>query len=255
MRPYVGREWTGWGVRPRKVEEIIEELRDRVKAERYRSGERLPPERELCAEMDVARATLRHALGSLEEGGYLERRLGSKGGWFVTDLTIPATRWVERMRLNAGELQDILDYRVAVESQAASLAAGRRSVSQLEEMKAAVRRLKALAAVQRIGPGTAARLRMADTDLHEAIARACGSERLAKAVKSSRAELFGWQRRSVYEEIAVALVEDHEAIVKAIADEDSALASKAMREHITRGGDRVKLWLSNETQDVADGSA
>jgi GntR family transcriptional regulator, transcriptional repressor for pyruvate dehydrogenase complex len=238
-------------VRPRKVEEIVQELRDRVKAERYRSGERLPPERELSAEMDVARATLRHALQSLQKEGYLERRLGSKGGWFITDLTGPATRWVQRMRLNAGELQDILDYRIAVEGQAAALAAERSSPSQLEEMKASVRRLKALAAIQSIGPGTAGRLRTADTDLHEAIARACGSERLEKAVRSSRAELFGCQQRSVYEEIADALVEDHEAIVKAIADGDATLAAKAMREHITRGGDRVKLWLANEPQDAA----
>jgi GntR family transcriptional repressor for pyruvate dehydrogenase complex len=242
-------------VRPRKVEEIVEELTTRVKAETYRSGERLPPERELCAEMDVARATLRHALHSLQEEGYVERRLGSKGGWFITDLSIPANLWVRRMRLNAGELQDILDYRIAVESHAAALAAERCNPGQLEEMKASVRRLKALAATQVIGPRVAARLRTADTDLHEAIARACGCERLQKAVRASRAELFGWQRRSVYEEIAGALIDDHEAILSAIAKGDAAAAALTMREHITRGGDRVKVWLADGTEEAGDDGA
>ncbi|MDH3665172.1 MAG: GntR family transcriptional regulator, partial [Alphaproteobacteria bacterium] len=45
-------------------------------------GERLPPERKLSADFDIARETLRRSLDDLARDGYLERRLGA--GTFVT---------------------------------------------------------------------------------------------------------------------------------------------------------------------------
>jgi GntR family transcriptional regulator len=48
---------------------------------RHRSGERLPPEQELSAQLGISRGTLRTALGRLEERGEIVRRQGS--GTFV----------------------------------------------------------------------------------------------------------------------------------------------------------------------------
>lgn len=48
---------------------------------RLEPGMRLPPERELCARLDVSRVTLRKALGKLVADGVLESSHGR--GWFV----------------------------------------------------------------------------------------------------------------------------------------------------------------------------
>jgi GntR family transcriptional regulator len=63
-------------------------------------GERLPPERKLSADFDVARETLRRGLDDLTRDGYLERRLGA--GTFVATpkitMQIRVTSFTEDMR-------------------------------------------------------------------------------------------------------------------------------------------------------------
>ena len=63
-------------------------------------GERLPPERKLSAEFDIARETLRRSLDDLARDGYLERRLGA--GTFVATPKITkqfrVTSFTEDMR-------------------------------------------------------------------------------------------------------------------------------------------------------------
>lgn len=53
-----------------------------VEAGQYPLGTRLPPERELCEQLDVSRVTLRRALAHLVEAGALTSHQGR--GWFVS---------------------------------------------------------------------------------------------------------------------------------------------------------------------------
>ncbi len=108
-------------MRPRKVEDIVATLKLRMQSLVYGRGDRLPAERDLAPELGVARSTLRRALAVLEGEGYVTRRVGSRGGWFVTDLAQPIAEWQEAMRVRLREVQDIIDYRIAVESRAAGL--------------------------------------------------------------------------------------------------------------------------------------
>ena len=54
----------------------------RIRSGAWAPGTRLPPERELCRELDVSRATLRQALDELEDRGLITRHQGR--GTFVT---------------------------------------------------------------------------------------------------------------------------------------------------------------------------
>lgn len=53
-------------------------------------GERLPPERDLAATLDVSRGTLHDAIVSLSETGWVVARRGRNGGTFVAD-TLPTS--------------------------------------------------------------------------------------------------------------------------------------------------------------------
>ena len=64
-------------------EETFERLATAIRLGLVGSGERLPPERELAAQLRVSRMTLREALQALAQAGYLESRRGRSGGTVV----------------------------------------------------------------------------------------------------------------------------------------------------------------------------
>lgn len=60
----------------------------RIAAGKLRPGDKLPPEESLAAALGVSRMTLRQALGSLEQQGWIERRRGRAGGNFIREPSI-----------------------------------------------------------------------------------------------------------------------------------------------------------------------
>jgi GntR family transcriptional regulator len=61
---------------------IASRAETRIRSGEWAPGTRLPPERDLCQQLDVSRATLRQALAELEERGLITRHQGR--GTFVT---------------------------------------------------------------------------------------------------------------------------------------------------------------------------
>jgi GntR family transcriptional regulator len=49
------------------------------------AGDKLPPERELAAQLQLSRTTLRRALEGMERSGLITRRVGRGGGTFLSD--------------------------------------------------------------------------------------------------------------------------------------------------------------------------
>lgn len=70
---------TGTSTVSRVRAQLLEELGN----ERWQSGERLPAERQLAADLGVSRTTLREALALLARSGHVIRRAGRGGGTFV----------------------------------------------------------------------------------------------------------------------------------------------------------------------------
>jgi len=85
-------------------------LLSRVVAGKLRPDDKLPPEEGLAAALGVSRMTLRQALGSLEQQGWIERRRGRSGGNVIreprieVDLTgLPGfTEQMRRANVRAG---------------------------------------------------------------------------------------------------------------------------------------------------------
>jgi DNA-binding GntR family transcriptional regulator len=63
--------------------QIADQLADAIAGGELAPGDRLPPERQLAAELGLSRMTVRHALGTLEGRGLLVRTAGRGGGTFV----------------------------------------------------------------------------------------------------------------------------------------------------------------------------
>src|ERR1700742_71800 len=98
----------------------------------WRAGDRIPPERELCQQLGIARTSLREALKAMELIGMLDSRVGD--GTFVC----PRSEFLSRPLLWAftgtdhEELRDIMEAREFLERDLAGLAAERATEEEIE---------------------------------------------------------------------------------------------------------------------------
>lgn len=205
---------------------VAEHLRRMIHRGDVAPGERLPAERELAEQLGVARLSLREALRTLREDGYLEVRRGASGGTYVTGLSRPAEAWRHRMRERAGEIDDIIDFRIALETESAALAARRWTPPDLEAVDRAINDLHDVS-------GRPA-FRQADSRFHEGLARAARSERLTEAIVTARGELFVPRDLLPFDEPVADTLRDHQAIAQAVHRRDAEEAARAMRDHLER---------------------
>ncbi len=208
-------------------EETVERLLSAVKLGVVVPGDRLPAERELAARFNVSRVTLREAIRTLAEAGYVESRRGRYGGTFVLpeQPRRPHTDARRTVRLGA-DFEDALLFRGVLESGAAQAAASA-ALSQSERLH-----LRG-----RLAECSAARLedyRRMDSRLHLAVAEMTGSASLTAAVADVRMRL-----NELLD--AIPLIErnighsneQHTVIVTAVLDGDAEVARKAMTEHLS----------------------
>jgi GntR family transcriptional repressor for pyruvate dehydrogenase complex len=73
----------------RTFETAIEQIVEGIERASLRAGDRLPPERELAAQLSISVPTLRQALTVLARSGLLGARQGKGGGWFVVSDLVP----------------------------------------------------------------------------------------------------------------------------------------------------------------------
>ncbi|HKU11368.1 MAG TPA: GntR family transcriptional regulator, partial [Sinomonas sp.] len=119
------------------TEGVVAQLRARIVDGGLTPGEKLPSESELMEEFSVSRTVVREALSRLQAAGLVETYRGR--GTFV--LTIPSDEAfsVEASSVRTlAERLELLDFRLAFEVEAASLAAARRSPDELRELSQAL---------------------------------------------------------------------------------------------------------------------
>ncbi|MFA3839515.1 FadR/GntR family transcriptional regulator [Streptomyces aureus] len=214
-------------------EGVAEYLRNLIHRGGLAPGDRLPPERELAQQLGVARLSLRAAIKILQDGGYIEVRRGQKGGAFVTELSKPFAEWRAKMQEHVQEIDDITEFRIALESHAASLAADRRTRADLTALRGAVADI-----AKSDGRGA---FRSADSRFHDRNAHAARNARLESSIHAVRGELFSPHDLLDYAEPIQESRHDHQAIYDAIRDRRADRAAELMREHILRTREQLRV--------------
>jgi DNA-binding FadR family transcriptional regulator len=218
---------------PTTFEETVERLGTAIKVGLLPPGSRLPPERELAEQLDISRSTLRQALTALVQSGHLMAARGRGGGTFVAEsppLTVGGpTPSPERFR-------DVLDYRVAIETGAALLAAERAEPEDLERMREQVEEMKAIG--DDFEP-----YRRADIRFHIALAEAARSHRLVAAmteVQGDMSELISLIAHP--DEVLAQSNAQHAQLVDLIEAHDAAGAAQLARKHL-EGTEHILIAL------------
>ena len=119
---------------PRISDAIAATLERRILEGSLKTGDRLPPERELATELGVSRPSLREAIQKLASKGMVQSRQG--GGTYVTDTLESAffDPWQERMGNHPNLREDMLEFRRMLEGQAAEWAAERATDADLQRL-------------------------------------------------------------------------------------------------------------------------
>lgn len=207
-------------------EVVADRLRRSIALGEVAPGERLPAERTLAANLGVSRLTVREALRVLQEEGALVTRRGPAGGAFVT----------ERSRgLEPARVIEVFEYRLAVETTAAELAAGRRSANDLARLAECGRALRESA--------DAGAFRRADSAFHLAVADASGNAMLRTSIEDARAATFDSFDAQPFRVLRDATARGHDAVALAIEAGDGSAAAAAMAAHLRDARDEVLAVL------------
>lgn len=207
---------------------LYQDLARRLMAElasgRLAVGDRLPAERELSAQYNVSRPTVREAMIALEVQGLVDVRVGS--GAYVKRL--PGKNDIPGFNITAFELTEA---RLLFESEAAALAATQITDEGLAELAELVEEIER----ENTNPhGT----EKADRAFHLAIARATRNTAITEAVERL------WDLRAVSPESALLhekarvanikpVVDEHTAVLDALRAHDPVAARAAMRAHLS----------------------
>ncbi len=225
-------------------EETLARLLQLIRLGIVAPGEALPPERELAARLEVSRDTVREAIRSLADAGYLESRRGRYGGTFVCDpLPTGAAGPAEvgpaasGPALTADELDDILTLRAVLEVGAARAAASRAlTAAERERLNARLIELRAAAADD---------YRRLDSRLHLTIAELSGSPSLVSLIAENRMAVNRLLDRIPLLAPNIAHSdEQHEQIVWAVLIGDADRAAAAMAEHLAGSQSLLRAFLS-----------
>jgi GntR family transcriptional repressor for pyruvate dehydrogenase complex len=106
-------------------EEVLSQLKESILLGKFKSGEKLPSERELTEEFQVSRGVIREAIRILEITGFVTLRQGPTGGAFVTDLSFDhvGNAFLDLFLTNKVSIPELANVRFYIEPEVARLAA------------------------------------------------------------------------------------------------------------------------------------
>lgn len=211
---------------------VAAELETRILEGSLKPGDRLPAERELSAELDVSRPSLREAIQKLVSKGLLLTRHG--GGTYVTDRMVApfVDPWQEMLDRHEGLQDDVLEFRQVLEGQAARLAAERATDADIERLDAVYAAMES--AFSGGDPGTCAE---ADIAFHQAIADAAHNVLIGQICNSLLRVIRARVSRNIERlrqrpEQWRLMRQQHRAMWTAVRERDAEAAAAAARGHV-----------------------
>lgn len=206
-----------------------------IREKGLKTGDKLPPERELSSILNVSRPSLREALNALKLMNIIENRQGS--GTFVSSLT--PEKLVEHLdiefALDDSTYANLLQARTILEAGMVALAAENIGDEEIYEIEKCLDE-----AIQVIDdPET---FMSYDIDLHRRIMEVAGN-RIIQAFMHSIDRISIYSRRRTGDDMEVRrqAVDDHREIVTALKAHDPDAARKAMIAHLSHVGRKFNL--------------
>lgn len=209
------------------VDKIIRQIRELISSGQLNPGDKLPSERQLSERLGLGRTHVRDAIRKLEFYGILKTH--PQSGTFVAGIGLAALEGLitDVLKLEDSDFYSLVETRVALEKEAARLAARRRTEEDILELEEALKKYqtkteKGIAAVEE------------DFMFHLKIA-----ELSKNAVIKSLMMIIAPEIMQIYKKLKVCsdgkaelAHDEHLELFNAIKNKDADLASRIMIEHL-----------------------
>jgi GntR family transcriptional repressor for pyruvate dehydrogenase complex len=205
---------------------VVDHVRQLLVRGELRKGQRLPPERDLVAQLGVSRTSVRAGLQALATKGVLVIRHGA--GTFVSDgpLVLDSEQFHFLSALHGFKRGVMFEARRALEARVARMAAERATGDDLAAISDAVTGMFA-------SLGDSQVFLEHDARFHRAVAVASGNPILASIVEMVAGMFFEVRRGTAHRNRELQPVaEKHRLIYQAIRSRDGALAEERMVDHL-----------------------
>lgn len=226
--------------------QLAEELSERIARGDLKPGDRLPSEHELTATYGISRTVVREAISSLKADGLVASQQGV--GVFVLQASASVPFRINQADLGAvKEVLRLLELRISLETEAAALAAMRRTDEQLGKMSEALELMSRSieAGDDAIGP---------DFQFHMEVAKATDNHYFEDLFNYLGTMAIPRTRVGIYQTDAAArsaylqdVNREHHSILQAIRNRDPEAARAAMRMHLTNSRERRRLAYEKMT--------
>ena len=224
----------------RSYETLLSRLRAFMDELQLKPGDKLPPERSLASTFGVSRNSVRTAIRTLAEQGVLESRHGD--GTYVCS---SETDFLEKALLSAVDSEcaifdEVMEFRRIMEPAIARLAARRRTLEQLNELKIIVcdqqRRL-----LMEKGDGDL------DARFHQCLARCTGNSLLATTMQRPNTVYQPGRTADLRsEEWRQFSISSHLRIIDAVERQDEEACEQELRHHLGTVSERHPLVTTRD---------
>lgn len=233
--------------RPRGlVNEIVESLAASIREGHMQPGEKLPTEAEIMVRFDVSRTVVREALSRLQASSLVETRHGI--GTFVL-----APHDAGNFKITAEDFAtvddviSVLELRISLETEAAGLAAQRRTDENLRAMEIALQAFQDSIDIDSdaVPP---------DFQFHMEVARSTGNRHFADLMTYLGTMIIPRTRVNTTQSAPEGRLNylqrvngEHESIYNAIRNRDAEAARAAMRTHLSNSRERLRKGKNAHT--------
>jgi DNA-binding FadR family transcriptional regulator len=234
-------------VRQSRVSEaVLAQLKEAILLGHFKSGEKLPSERELTQEFQVSRGVIREAIRALEITGFVVLRQGPTGGAFVTNLSFDhvGNAFLDLFLANKVSMPELAHVRYYIEPEVARLAA----------LNATAEDKKRLAEAQEAEflPVTTATARIGQLQrVHHIIAESCRNHFFEAISKSMMRLTYEIVEAVDPDHQALHMPGEHQEIIEAVTNGNADKAKAAMRKHLEKFRDNLIKMEAAYRQKIA----
>ncbi|HHT49963.1 MAG TPA: FadR family transcriptional regulator [Eubacteriaceae bacterium] len=213
-------------------EEVFLQMKQLIIDRKWKPGDKLPSESELCKLFDVSRVTVRNALQRLAALDLIKTRPGDGAYIKMVDDTASFNRLVPIAYFEEN-IDIILEFRREIESGTCAIAVEKADENDIKELRTLLKQMEGL-------QDDLEQLAIADLDFHYKIAQISRNPLIIKTYEII-ADIYNSHMKHMVKKMGGEYgMYYHKKIVDAIEARDAEKARDYMREHIDKNQDFIK---------------